>query len=115
VDVQVLAASNRSLTKMIDEGTFREDLYYRLKVLDLNMPPLRERREDIPDLVGLFIRKNNLRMGMNITDVTPRAMEKLVNYNWPGNIRELRNAIEHAMIFCDEASIDLPHLPKEFC
>jgi len=113
VDVQFIAASNRDLQTMIREGLFREDLYYRLKVLDLHLPPLRERREDIPDLVGLFIRKGNMRMAKNISDVTPRAMEALVNFGWKGNIRELRNYIETAMVLCDDASIDLPHLPIE--
>lgn len=113
VDVQVLAASNRDLNTLMAEGRFREDLYYRLKVINLHLPPLRERKEIIPELVGLFIRNNNLRMGMNITDVTPRAMQALMDYNYPGNIRELRNAIERAMLFCDEQSIDLPHLPGE--
>ncbi len=114
VDVQILAASNRGLKALIEEGRFREDLYYRLKVVDLHIPPLRERRQDIPDLVGLFIHKNNMRMGVNITDVTPRAMQALVAHDWPGNIRELRNIIERAMLFCDEEAIDLPHLPPEF-
>lgn len=113
VDVQILAASNRNLPGLIQEGRFREDLYYRLKVVDLHIPPLRERRQDIPELVGLFIRKNNQRMGVNITDITPRAMQALMAHNWPGNIRELRNVIERAMLFCDEATIDLPHLPAE--
>jgi two-component system response regulator AtoC len=113
VDVQLLAASNRDLPGLMKEGKFREDLYYRLKVVDLHLPPLRERREDIPELVGLFIRKNNPRMGLNIQDVTPRAMQALIDHDWPGNVRELRNVIERAMLFCDEASIDLPHLPSE--
>jgi two-component system, NtrC family, response regulator AtoC len=113
VDVQVLAASNRDLPGMMVEGKFREDLYYRLKVVDLHLPPLREHKEDIPELVGLFIRRNNPSMGLNITDVTPRAMQALMEHNWPGNIRELRNVIERAMLFCDDASIDLPHLPSE--
>jgi two-component system response regulator AtoC len=113
VDVQILAASNRSLKKMMDEGTFREDLYYRLTVLNLHIPPLRERKEDIPDLVGLFIRRNNQRMGKNVEDVSTPAMDALMKRNWPGNIRELRNVIENAMIFCDEASIQLAHLPNE--
>ena len=115
VDVQILAASNRDLHAQIGEGKFREDLYYRLKVVDLHIPPLRERKQDIPELVGLFIRKNNQRMGLNITDITPRALQALLAHNWPGNIRELRNIIERAMLFCDEASIDLPHLPAEIC
>ncbi len=113
VDVQILAASNRDLPALVADGQFREDLYYRLKVVDLHLPPLRERREIIPELVGLFIRKNNPLMGINITDITPRAMEALLNHNWPGNIRELRNVIERAMLFCDDAAIDLHHLPAE--
>ena len=114
VDVQVIAASNRSLPKLIEQGAFREDLYYRLKVLDLHVPPLRERKEDIPELVGLFIRRNNQKFGMNVNDITPRAMNAIMSHNWPGNIRELRNVFERAMLFCDDASIDLPHLPGEF-
>lgn len=114
VDVQVIAASNRDLTKMLEKHEFRDDLYYRLKVVDLHIPALRERKQDIPELVGFFIRENNPRMGLNILDVTPRAMELLINHNWPGNIRELRNVIERAMLFCDDAAIDVFHLPAEF-
>jgi len=113
IDVQVLAASNRDLPSLMAEGKFRQDLFYRLKVVDLHLPPLREHKEDIPELVGLFIRHNNPRMGLNITDITPRAMQALMSHNWPGNVRELRNVIERAMLFCDEAAIDLPHLPAE--
>jgi DNA-binding NtrC family response regulator len=113
VDVQVVAASNRDLQKMIAEGSFREDLYYRLKVAELHLPPLRERKEDIPELVGLFIRKINQRRAYNINDVTPRAMECIVDYSWPGNIRQLGNVIESAMLFCDEEAIDITHLPAE--
>jgi two-component system, NtrC family, response regulator AtoC len=113
VDVQIVAASNRDLRAMMDQGIFREDLYYRLKVVDLHLPSLRERKEDIPELVGLFIRKNNSRMGVNITDITPRAMKSLMIHDWPGNIRELRNVIERAMLFCDDQAIDISHLPSE--
>ena len=113
VDVQVIAASNRDLPIMVNEHNFRNDLYYRLKVVDLHLPPLRERKDEIPELVGLFIRQNNARMGMNITDVTPRALHALVNHAWPGNIRELKNVIERAMLFCDEAALDVAHLPAE--
>lgn len=113
VDVQVLAASNRDLKTMIRDGLFREDLYYRLKVVDLHLPPLRERKGDIPELVGHFLRLFNSRQGMNVTDVTPRAMEALMAYNWAGNIRELANAIERAMLFCDGEAIDLPDLPAD--
>jgi len=98
---------------MIEDGTFRSDLYYRLKVVDLEVPPLREHKEDIPELVGFFIRKHNPHRGTNIQNVTSRAMEVLIKHDWPGNIRELNNVIERAMIFCDEATIDLQHLPVE--
>ncbi len=113
VDVQVIAASNRNLTEMIKEGEFRQDLYYRLKVVDLHVPPLRERKNDIPELVGFFIRENNIKMGMNIEDISPRAMEALFRYDWPGNIRELSHAIERAMLFCDQGMIELHDLPAE--
>jgi two-component system response regulator AtoC len=113
VDVQIVAASNRNLPTMIREGNFREDLYYRLKVVDLHLPPLRERKQDIPELVGFFIRNNNPKLGLNIGDITPRAMQALLKYDWPGNIRELSNAIERAMLFCDCDAIDLPQLPAD--
>ncbi|MBN2501185.1 MAG: sigma-54-dependent Fis family transcriptional regulator [Anaerolineales bacterium] len=113
VDVQILAASNRNLEQRIAEQAFREDLYYRLKVVDLHLPPLRERKADIPELIGVFIRQNNPRMGLNINDLSPRAMQALIQHNWPGNIRELKNVIERAMLFCDEAVIELSHLPAE--
>jgi DNA-binding NtrC family response regulator len=77
------------------------------------MPPLRERKEDIPELVGVFIRELNPRLGSNIQDVTPKAMAALSRHDWPGNIRELRNVLERTMLFCDDAAIDLPHLPAE--
>ncbi|MBX3004519.1 MAG: sigma-54-dependent Fis family transcriptional regulator [Anaerolineales bacterium] len=113
VDVQVLAASNRNLQALIEKGDFREDLFYRLNVLELNVPPLRERKPDIPELVGFFVRHFNMRMGRNIQDITPQAMQALNEYDWPGNIRELRNVLERAMLLCDEAAIDLRHLPVE--
>ena len=113
VDFQLIAASNRDLPAMIKDGLFREDLYYRLKVVDLHLPPLRERKADIPELVGLLMRQMNPRMGLNIQDIEPPAMEALVAYDWPGNIRQLANAIERGMLFCDEASLGLQHLPPE--
>ena len=115
VDVQILAASNRDLPNMIKESQFREDLYYRLKVVDLHLPPLRERSQDIPELAGFFVRRINLRLGMNVTDISQRALEALVKYKWPGNIRELSNAIERALLFCDDAVIDVVHLPSDIC
>ncbi len=113
VDVQVLAASNKNLEVLIGTGEFREDLFYRLKVINIDIPPLREHPEDIPGLAGHFIKTNNPKMGLNIENMTPGALELLKNYSWPGNIRELRNVIERAMIFCDEATIDVNHLPAE--
>jgi two-component system, NtrC family, response regulator AtoC len=114
VDVQVITASNRDLATLMSEAKFREDLYYRLRVVDLHLPALRDRKQDIPELVGLFIRQNNMRMGKNVNNITPRAMEALVSHPWPGNIRELRNVIERAILFCDSSTIDLPHLSAEF-
>lgn len=113
VDVQIIAASNRALKKMIGEGAFREDLYYRLKVVDLHLPPLRERKVDIPELVGLFIRRHNQKQGKNITGMTQPAMQALLAYDWPGNIRELNNCIERGVLFCDDENIDLGHLPVD--
>lgn len=113
IDVQIIAASNQVLKEMIKKGEFREDLYYRLKVVDLDIPPLRKRQDDIPELVGLLLRQSNMSMGTNIQDVTSRAIEALMHYEWPGNIRELRNALERAIIFCDDPTIDVQHLPAE--
>ena len=115
VDVQVLAASNRNLEELVERGEFGSDLYFRLNVVTLRIPPLRERKADIPELVGLFMRQNNQRRGMNIQDITPRAMQALMGYHWPGNIRQLRNTIDSAMLFCDEEALDLGHLPGEIC
>lgn len=114
VDTQILAASNRDLPAMTRDGTFREDLYYRLKVVDLHLPPLRERIVDIPALVGTFIRQINQRTGNNVVGITPRAIDALKLHAWPGNIRELRHVIDRAILFCDEDTIDLRHLPPEF-
>ena len=113
VDVQLLAASNRNLKDMIASEEFRSDLYYRLKVVDLHLPPLRDRKDDIPELVGFFLRRRNVKMGQNVENISPRAMEALMNYNWPGNIRELNHAIEHAILFSDGQTIDLPDLPSD--
>jgi two-component system, NtrC family, response regulator AtoC len=113
VDVQVLAASNRDIKKMIENGEFRQDLYYRLKVVDLHIPSLSERKNDIPELVGYFIKKFNQKMGMNVIDIQQDAMQSLNNYSWPGNIRELSNAIERAMLFCNGESIKKTDLPLD--
>lgn len=113
VDVQILAASNRDLKVLMETGMFREDLYYRLKVVDLHLPPLDDRSQDIPELVGLFIKKANQQMGKNVIDVNPKSMQALKIHNWPGNIRELKNIIERAVLFCDGPTIELSHLPAE--
>jgi transcriptional regulator with PAS, ATPase and Fis domain len=114
VDVQIIAASNRNLRSMMEQGTFREDLFYRLKVVDLHLPPLRDRIADIPPLVGSFIRQLNLRTGNVVSGITPRAIDALKAHLWPGNIRELRHAVERAMLFCDEEVLDLGHFSPEF-
>lgn len=112
-NIQVVAASNRDLRTMIAAGTFREDLYYRLKKVDLHMPALRERKEDIPELVGYFVRDENSQQGANVQQITQRALDALMRYDWPGNIRELRNTIGQAVLFCDGEKIDIADLPVE--
>jgi two-component system, NtrC family, response regulator AtoC len=110
VDVRVIAATNRSLESMMRDGAFREDLYYRLNVFSLQLPPLRERREDIPLLVEHFIRHSSLVTKRRMR-VSPEAMEVLRRYLWPGNVRELENVIERALILCDGWAIEPEHLP----
>lgn len=110
-DVRVICASNKDLEKMAREGQFREDLFYRLAVIPIVLPPLRERKEDIPLLVNHFVRDYNRRFKKSIKGLTSRAQQLLQNYGWPGNIRELRNAIERAMILQDEGFIDADLLP----
>ncbi|HEY9077259.1 MAG TPA: sigma-54 dependent transcriptional regulator [Anaerolineaceae bacterium] len=106
IDILLVAASNRDLKSMMKSGGFREDLYYRLKVVDLHLPPLRDRKEDIPELVGYFVRKFNAQMGMNVVSVSPKVLQIFSEYNWPGNLRELRNVIERAMLFCNGEVIE---------
>ena len=98
VDIRIIAATNRNLKQMVEEGKFRSDLYYRLLVFPLNVPPLRERREDIPRLTRYFVHKYAQRMGRNIDTIPTGAMEALTRYDWPGNIRELQNVVERAVI-----------------
>ena len=96
VDVRLIAATNRDLRAALEEGTFREDLYYRLNVVPIDIAPLRERREDIPDLVNLFVARFTGESGKPVEGITPEAMQILVNYHWPGNVRELQNIVERA-------------------
>ena len=96
VDVRLIAATNRDLREALEQGTFREDLYYRLNVVPIDIAPLRQRKEDIPDLVGLFISRFAGDSGKPVQSISPEAMQILVNYHWPGNVRELQNIIERA-------------------
>ncbi|MBP7342287.1 MAG: sigma 54-interacting transcriptional regulator [Syntrophaceae bacterium] len=111
-DVRIIAATNKNLHDLVVAGSFREDLYYRINVVSLFLPPLRERREDIPLLADHFIRKNNLLRQKNLTGLTPEALALLLAYDFPGNIRELENAVEHAFVLCREGSITPHCLPE---
>lgn len=112
VDVRVMAATNRSLQRLVKQGTFREDLYYRFNVVKIDLPPLRERSEDIPYLARHFVEKYTP-SNATPSQIAPEAMEVLVNYRWPGNIRELENAMERACVICREGIIHLSNLPDE--
>jgi DNA-binding NtrC family response regulator len=112
VDVRIISATNSDLTAEIAEGTFREDLFYRLNVINLHLPPLRERKEDIPLLAAYFIRKQNAKFGTDFNGLTPEAMEALRTYRWPGNIRQLCNVIEAAMTISSGNYIGLPILTQ---
>lgn len=109
VDVRIIAATNRDLLEMAHAGQFREDLYHRLNVVALRLPPLRERSEDVPALVGFFIQKYNREMGRNVQAVNPEALQLLKAHPWPGNIRQLRNAVERAMLFADGDTLEISH------
>jgi DNA-binding NtrC family response regulator len=111
VDVRFVAASNRDLAQAVEEGLFREDLYYRLTVLQIDVPPLRDRRDDIPLLVTHFIKQMNKELKKNIRGVTNDTMKTLLAHAWRGNVRELINAIERAMIYCDGETIERHQLP----
>ncbi len=113
VDVRLVTATNRDLAAELITGGFREDLYYRLNVVPIHLPPLRERHEDIPLLVSHFITKFNDRLRKEITHIEPEAVDRLVTYNWPGNIRELENVIERTMLFCEGSVIRMANLPSE--
>jgi formate hydrogenlyase transcriptional activator len=112
VDVRIVAATNRDLNEMVDEKQFRADLYYRLAVFPLSIPPLRERREDIPLLARYFVEKYAARMDRNIESIPTHALEALMNYDWPGNIRELQNVIERSVVLSTgaELRVTLPEL-----
>jgi DNA-binding NtrC family response regulator len=111
VDVRILAATNRNLEEEVSAGQFRRDLYYRLNVVSLTMPPLRERVEDIPDLIDSYVEHLAPRIGCQISGVSEDAAEALCAYSWPGNVRELINVLERAMLLCENDAITTDDLP----
>ncbi len=113
VDVRVIAATNRDLSKLIQEGKFREDLYYRIRVIHLNLPSLRDRREDIPLLIDHLVTKFNHLQGKDIAGVSAEALTCLMEHDFPGNVRELENIIEQAFALCRGDLIEMHHLPGE--
>jgi len=113
IDIRIIAATNRDLAGLVKSGHFREDLYYRLKVYPIMIPPLRERKDDIPLLVSHFIRLQNRKTGKRVVGVTQSSMRIFMDYPWPGNVRELENAIEHAFVLCSGRHIDVFDLPVE--
>jgi transcriptional regulator with PAS, ATPase and Fis domain len=113
IDVRIIAATNRDLETLVKEGLFRKDLYYRLKVMIVDMPPLRERVEDILPLANLFIGENNKEYNKNIKGFSEEAKNMMIHYTWPGNVRELKNVIERAMILTDQEYIIPKQLPFE--
>jgi DNA-binding NtrC family response regulator len=113
VDVRIVAATNRNLEDAVREGFFREDLYYRIRVIPIAVPPLRDRSEDIPLLVNHYREKFNQEMGKQISRLSPQSLIALEQYPFPGNIRELQNVMEHAFVCCEEQTIQFEHLPTD--
>jgi PAS domain S-box-containing protein len=113
IDIRIIGASNKDLYDLVQSGLFREDLYYRLKVFPITLPPLRKRKEDIPLLVGHFVESFNRKTGRRVKTISPSAMRVFMNHSWPGNVRELENAIEHAFVLCTSDQIGLHDLPQE--
>ncbi|HYA31261.1 MAG TPA: helix-turn-helix domain-containing protein, partial [Thermodesulfovibrionales bacterium] len=104
-NVRVIAATNKDLAEIVRNRGFRQDLYYRLNVMNITIPPLRERREDIPELSRYFLKKYSQNLSKNVSGFTQAALEILTNYQWPGNVRELENVIERSVILCDSEEI----------
>jgi PAS domain S-box-containing protein len=113
VNVRIISATNKNLEEMIEQKTFRDDLFFRINVFPIQLPPLRERSEDIPLLIQTFIRRMRSKTGKNISRLTPAAMHCLIKYRWPGNVRELKSALEFAFVLADGDVIDLDHLPPK--
>jgi DNA-binding NtrC family response regulator len=113
-DIRLLAATNKNLEKCLTEGTFREDLYYRLNVVSIRLPTLRERKDDIPPLAQYFLKRFSQKMEKNISEIPQDVLEVLMGYDWPGNVRELENAIERAVVLAiDNTRLELSHLPDK--
>jgi PAS domain S-box-containing protein len=112
-DVRIIAATNKDLSNLVSEGKFRDDLFYRLNVVKIDLPPLSQRREDIPLLIDAFIQKFNAKAGKQVMGVSDQALRLLLKYDYPGNVRELENIIEHAFVLCPGNRIDVGCLPKE--
>jgi transcriptional regulator with PAS, ATPase and Fis domain len=113
VDVRIIAATNKDLEKEMRAGRFREDLYYRLRVVTLSLPPLRERKDDIPELTSYFIKRYNSEFGKRVKQVDGPALRALQEYHWPGNIRQLESVIERAVLMCDSDAITLRDIKTE--
>jgi two-component system, NtrC family, response regulator HydG len=113
IDIRIVTATHNDLYARVREGLFREDLYYRLKVFPIHLPPLRERKDDIPFLVDHFIKSMNKKTGKQIMGISGEAMRIFMDYQWPGNVRELENAIEHAFVLCNRKQIDISDLSFE--
>jgi DNA-binding NtrC family response regulator len=113
IDVRIIAATNQNLKECVDNGSFREDLYYRLKVMVINLPPLRERVEDIVPMAKMFIEQNNKEFSKNIMGFSKEAEQLMLNFDWPGNVRELKNIMERAVILCQGNVVTEEYLPSE--
>jgi len=113
VDVRIISATHRDLEEEIEEGRFREDLYYRIKVVNIKIPPLRHRKEDIPLLVNRFIQYFSEKHQKRIVSISNEAMKLLISYNWPGNVRQLKNVIESAVVLANKEILDTTDLPEE--
>ena len=111
VDVRIVSATNKDLERLVEKGLFREDLFYRINVIPIAVPPLRERVEDIPLLAETFFRRIRMKSGKNIQGISEEAMKKLVDYHWPGNVRELKSAFEYSFVSCHDSIIQPHHLP----
>ena len=110
-DVRLVTATNKNLAELVEAETFREDLYFRLQVVEIHLPPLRERRDDVPLLALNFLKEFAEENQKKVTGVSPEAIDRLVNYHWPGNVRELRTAIEHGVVLCRGEKVGLRDLP----